>query len=174
MSLNACAEQAQSASLSAKLLASAEIAASRPASTRTCGTVRADEISIAPAEPGAPLPATSFLGGFRTPALSRTWLRPSRAGIRNPSHPGESGQGVPPTARRPGPTVGARSFRGRQQCLQLRPSPPWSRRAICRLVRRNKSCAAQTRSITEVDIERGTVGDAVSPSSQLWASDAYR
>src|SRR5262245_9006639 len=40
----------------------------RPA-TGACCVTRASQIPIEPAEPGAPLPATSFPGGFRTPAL---------------------------------------------------------------------------------------------------------
>ena len=48
---------------------SAPLATSRAASTRARCTIGADEIPIAPAEPGAQLPATPFPGGFRTPAL---------------------------------------------------------------------------------------------------------
>ena len=45
----------------------------------------ASQFPIAPADPGAPLPALSFPGGFRTPALLRAWTGPCWAGIRNPS-----------------------------------------------------------------------------------------
>ena len=44
------------------------------------------QIPIAPAETSAPLPASSFPGGFRTPALRCAWRGQRRAGIRNPSH----------------------------------------------------------------------------------------
>lgn len=68
-SLEAWAEQAPSARPAAELATSAEIAASPAASTGARSTDRPNEIPIVPAEPGAPLPATSFPGGFRTPAL---------------------------------------------------------------------------------------------------------
>src|SRR5262245_30334955 len=61
------------------------LAPSRPASTGARCTDSASQFPIAPAEPGAPLPATSFPGGFRTPALSVCGCRRHRAGVRNPS-----------------------------------------------------------------------------------------
>ena len=49
-------------------------------------SLRANQFPIArAARSGAPFPAVSFLGGFRTPALVRV-ERSSVAGIRNPSH----------------------------------------------------------------------------------------
>ena len=52
--------------------------------TRCANAAR--QFPIAPADPGAPLPAPSFPGGFRTPALRCAWMVRRRAGIRNPSH----------------------------------------------------------------------------------------
>ena len=43
-------------------------AALLPASQAPHCAIGANQISIEPAEPGAPLPAPSFPGGFRTPA----------------------------------------------------------------------------------------------------------
>jgi hypothetical protein len=62
------------------------LAPSRPASTGARCTDSASQFPIAPAESGAPLPATSFPGGFRTPALSVCGCHRHRAGVRNPSH----------------------------------------------------------------------------------------
>ena len=59
--------------------------AALPASRGPRWTDGASEIPIAPAEPGALLPASSFPGGFRTPARSRPRRGQCRAGIRNPS-----------------------------------------------------------------------------------------
>ena len=60
------------------------------ASIRARCVASAGQISIAPAEPGAPLPAPSFPGGFRTPALdARGHLRDGPASETR--HKGGSG-----------------------------------------------------------------------------------
>jgi len=59
--------------------------AALPASRGPRCTDGASDIPIAPADPGAQLLASSFPGGFRTPARSRPRRAQCRAGIRNPS-----------------------------------------------------------------------------------------
>jgi len=61
-------------------------APAQTASIRARCAASAGQIPIVPAEPGAPLPAPSFPGGFRTPALGARRGARHGAGIRNPSH----------------------------------------------------------------------------------------